>query len=60
MDESTGGGGGGAVSAPLKTLGTEVTISLTSHLSSMHNIYLKVGFDTYMLRTWFREIGAMI
>jgi len=56
MNESAGGGGG-VVSAPLKTLGTEVTISLTSHPSSMHNIYLKVGFDTYMLHTWFREIG---
>jgi hypothetical protein len=36
----------------------EVTISLISHLSSMHNIPLKAGFDTYMLRTLFKEIGG--
>jgi hypothetical protein len=32
--------------ALLKPLGTEVTISLIAHLSSMHNISLKAGFDT--------------
>jgi hypothetical protein len=32
--------------ALLKPHGTEVIISLIAHLSSMHNISLKAGFDT--------------
>jgi hypothetical protein len=46
-------------SVQLKPLGTEVIISLIAHLSSMHNISLKAGFNKSMLRTWFREIGEV-
>jgi hypothetical protein len=40
-------------------LGREVIISLIAHLSSMHNISLKAGFNKSMLRSWFREIGEV-